>query len=659
MDISLNDIKNWAILDSGATSHFLITQAPANNIRPALKPITARLPNGSTITSTKQCELDISGLPKNAREAHIIPGLANYSLVSVTKLCNAGCEVNFTKIGCTITHNGRAVLCASKCTKTGLWMIPITDSVPANEAPPDLMQELATSIVETSTKSELAQYLHQCLCSPPKSTLLAAIKNNQLSSFPCLTYELISKHLPPSTATDKGHLHRIKQGIRSTRRNTQAIKEARAEVDAMAPQQEICATHDMFCFAALADANAGTMYTDLTGQFPVRSYKNMVYIFVAYVYDANAIIVRAMPSRDDASMIDAFNDIIDHLDARGFKPNLNVMDNECSKAVESFITKQQIDIQLVAPRNHRVNAAERAIQTFKEHFIAALATIDKTCPLQLWDQFLVQVQDTLNLLRRCRRDSTISAYEAIYGHFDFNKTPLAPIGTKALIFDDPAARTSWAPHGTDGYYVGPAKKHYRNLRFWIPTTRCFCISDTYKLYPTHYRDLSLSELDQSIIAANDLVKELQQITPSSTLQRLRHTEVIKQLTDILNGLPAPRVESSQPRVGPTSTSTDATSPRVVNQQRPVHQRQTRRNTPMPTILEEDAPSVDDDDATVVTSNRSSDRPTPPPTVNPTISPGTKVTKTRKVNGILIGSKRNSAKNIKRKQLQRLIDAQIE
>ena len=52
---------------------------------------------------------------------------------------------------------------------------------------------------------------------------------------------------------------------------------------------------DMFCFAALANSNTGTMYKDLTGAFPVRSFKNMQYVFVAYVYDLNAII--ACPSQ--------------------------------------------------------------------------------------------------------------------------------------------------------------------------------------------------------------------------------------------------------------------------------------------------------------------------------------------------------------------------
>ncbi len=89
----------------------------------------------------------------------------------------------------------------------------------------------------------------------------------------------------------------------------------------------------------------------------------------------------------------------------------------------------------------------------------ALATIDCKRLLQLWDQFLLQVQDTLNMLRRCQRDRTISTYEALYGVFDFNKTPLAPIGTKALIYEGPDTRALWVPHGIDGYYVDPAKKN--------------------------------------------------------------------------------------------------------------------------------------------------------------------------------------------------------
>jgi hypothetical protein len=136
------------------------------------------------------------------------------------------------------------------------------------------------------------------------------------------------------------------------------------------------------------------------------------------------------------------------------------MDNECSAAVEKYIRSEQINIQLVPPHNHQVNAAEWAIATFKEHFIAALAIVYTHCPLQLWDEFLPQVELTLNMLRFSRRNPNRSANQEVYGSFDLNKTPLAPLGTKALIYDDPAARASWAPHATNGYYVGPASNHY-------------------------------------------------------------------------------------------------------------------------------------------------------------------------------------------------------
>jgi hypothetical protein len=91
-------IKRWAILDSGATSHFLMTDAPAFNIMLITTPIIARLPNGEQVHSTHTCTLDLPALPTSTRAAHIIPGLASHSLLSVVTLCNAGCIVNFTKI---------------------------------------------------------------------------------------------------------------------------------------------------------------------------------------------------------------------------------------------------------------------------------------------------------------------------------------------------------------------------------------------------------------------------------------------------------------------------------------------------------------------------------------------------------------------------------
>jgi hypothetical protein len=123
----------------------------------------------------------------------------------------------------------------------------------------------------------------------------------------------------------------------------------------------------MFCFVALANANTENMYTDLTISFPVHLFKNMQYIFVAYVYDLNAIIVRAMPTRLNTAMMTAFKEVIMVQQTRGYCLALNVMDNKCSTAVEQYIRLEKINIQLVPPHNHQANAAEWAIATFKEH----------------------------------------------------------------------------------------------------------------------------------------------------------------------------------------------------------------------------------------------------------------------------------------------------
>jgi hypothetical protein len=149
-----------------------------------------------------------------------------------------------------------------------------------------------------------------------------------------------------------------------------------------------------------------------------------------------------MPSRNDGAMIAAFANILTNLNACGYAPTLNIMDNECSKAVEAHIRTNSMDIHLIRTYNHHVNAAECAIATFKEHFISALATVDKDCPLQLWDDFLLQVELTLNLIRFSRRDPTKLANEKVNGKFDYNKTPLAPLGSKGLVYDDPTVQAS-------------------------------------------------------------------------------------------------------------------------------------------------------------------------------------------------------------------------
>ncbi len=108
------------------------------------------------------------------------------------------------------------------------------------------------------------------MCSPLASTLLQALElSEELATIPGLTTTLIKNHLPRTTATNKGYMQQHQANTASTRNMQSDIIAARAKVDCMFPPQEICAMQDMFCFTALANSITGTMYTNITGAFPV------------------------------------------------------------------------------------------------------------------------------------------------------------------------------------------------------------------------------------------------------------------------------------------------------------------------------------------------------------------------------------------------------
>ena len=96
-------------------------------------------------------------------------------------------------------------------------------------------------------------------------------------------------------------------------------------------------------------------------------------------------------------------------------PQLHILDNECAKETKRFIQKQQTKIQFFDPDQHCVNAAECVIQSFKNHFIAGLCTVDKSFPFQIWSNLLLQSEITINLLCTSRINPKLSAYAVLEG----------------------------------------------------------------------------------------------------------------------------------------------------------------------------------------------------------------------------------------------------
>ena len=193
--------------------------------------------------------------------------------------------------------------------------------------------------------------------------------------------------------------------------------------------------------------------------------------------------VLPLQNRQAATITAAWKQLNNKLQSAGVSPNTWILDNEVSQDLTAAMQKNKTSYQLVPPHTHRANAAERAIQTFKAHFTAGLASVDPDFPVNEWDRLLDQAFITLNLLRMSRVNPKLSSYTYLFGNFDFNATSMAPPGTKVVIQLKPDNRPSWGSRGKEGWYIGPSPDHYRCVKCFIPLTRAEINADTVTFLP--------------------------------------------------------------------------------------------------------------------------------------------------------------------------------
>jgi hypothetical protein len=430
--------------------------------------------------------------------------MANHSLLSVRHLCDKGYIVTFKQASVKICNSQRSqILNGPRDLDTGLWLINLKKT--NNHIP----EPIANNVYELRNTGALVHYLHKALFSPTKSALLQAVKDGHLITWPGLTEDAINKHLKLTPSTAMGHMNQRRQNISSTSK-TPIADEPTADKNLGTK------THPVY--AVLVDQ--GQLYTDLTGKFPVRSSKGNSYVMFCYVYDCNYVKVIPMKSRSASEWVKVYDTIHQELTAKGFKPKIQTLNNEASAALKNFFTANDVEYQLVPPHCHRRNAAERAIQTFKEHFVAGISSVDPTFPLHLWDRLLPQAEITLNLLRTSRLRPQLSAAAHFHGLVDYNKTAFAPSECKIIAHEKPGKRHTWAPHGQHGYSLGPAMHNYQCQNVYISSTASERIVDTLEFFPHNYQMPQLSSTDRLIMAAKDMTDALQNPHPEVPFARV-------------------------------------------------------------------------------------------------------------------------------------------
>ena len=444
---------------------------------------------------------------------------------------------------------------------------------------------VVNAVVPLKTQSERLKYHHASFGSPSPSTLLKSLKGPDpgtppFVAIPGVTPKLVRKHLPPMMATAKGHLDQQRANFRSTKDKPTDLPASNLDDDTTFPNlggDTTKRTHAIYASCGvtepgghLVSPKTGKVYSDPTGRFVSTSSRGNKDVLLIYEYDSNYIHVEPMQSRSAVQILAAYKRAIALFKSRGLTPQLHTMDNEASEILKDFLHQEDAEFQLTPTHIHRRNIAERCIRTFKNHFIAILCGTDPNFPIHLWDRLLPQTELTLNLLRGSRINPKLSAWAQVQGAFDYNRTPLAPPGTKILIHEKPLVRETWAPHGAEGFYLGPALDHYRCYRVYVTETQAERVADTLAWFPAHVQMPTPSSDELILAALKDVVALLRHPAPASPLSpagesQLAHLQLWQELfaalpASLQSGVTAPPVA---PLTAPLA-DTPAAPPAIVS-----------------------------------------------------------------------------------------------
>ena len=216
--------------------------------------------------------------------------------------------------------------------------------------------------------------------------------------------------------------------------------------------------------------------------------------------------------------------------------------NEVSKLAIKFIKDNELKYELAPARDHHTLPAERAIQTFKDHFVATLYGADKDYPTNQWDRLLPQAQLTCNLMQQSKINPKLSAYAQVWGQYDYNAHPLAPPGCKCIIHDSPRERSTFAKHGTVGFYVGPAMNHYRCYEVYVPETGGIRTGLTVEFFPKHVQ-MPKNTPEDRLAAALEDIKTITQGQYDDTNSAIEELRAI--LSPPKDSIQPPRVKAHQ------------------------------------------------------------------------------------------------------------------
>ena len=600
--------QRQAILDSGATSGAAGEDdeyALIDTGLPSRK--TFMFPNNTTQKATKLMKLKHK-IRSKAAEMNIIPGL-HAPLVSVPKLADDDYTTVFDKkeakvydaTTTTILATKTPVLIAKRCQQSGLWKMPLDPQSVADTVPTPSDEGLNT-IFDLPSNKQTARWYHAAAGFPEEATFIEAIRKGNYSTWPGLNVTMMSKHFPESIETKKGHMKGARQGIRSsknTQKNT-AEDGTRIKIEGGAAYSTLRHQHDPI--EKLSDIYfkevemSETIYSDDTGAFPYVSQRGKKIVMVAIHIDSNYIFAETLRNKTEGERIHAYQKIIDRMRRAKLGLKKHILDNEISKAFKERIIENNMTYELVPPSNHRRNIAERAIQTFKSHFISILNGVSDKFPMTLWCQLVPQAELTLNLLRQSHITPAISAFAHVHGHHDYMRQPFAPMGSEIEVHVKPGDRRTWDMRCDSGFSLGTSMEHYRCYKVHVTKTKSTRVSDQVDFLHKYITKPDMSPESYVVAAAKELTTALKGNIMSGTTT----ADELTKLSELFSNVAQARHEAAERRQQQDvhqrtirlypDNSTETAAPRVVLQIPPIESTPTLE-IPVPRVNAVQVPRV--------------------------------------------------------------------
>ena len=244
--------------------------------------------------------------------AHVfLDGSLHHSLLSLSQLCNSGCEVHLTATDLTVTYIDNVILSGSKEPDALLWTVQF----PApQESTPVLAPVFPipapfgdiNSVIRSQSDADYVRLIHATLGSPPISSFLRALDRGYLDTIPRLNARMVRRNEPHSPATAYGFLDQTRQGQRSTR-PTSSPPSPPVSPPPTPDEDELLDQDTLACLVIKLIPSADLLHVDATGRFPHTSRRGTSSILL-FIWD-NYVHIEPLCDRSAASYVKAYTSL--------------------------------------------------------------------------------------------------------------------------------------------------------------------------------------------------------------------------------------------------------------------------------------------------------------------------------------------------------------